>query len=166
MPWNMPFLTHLEIFPRTKNKTRKRYKKANNSTTTLSSNSQFLQPSSQTKYQSIKMFARVYSLFFFLFFAFPMLASAAVVARTDQCNTGPIQCCNKVGTAQAIGYTHILAAAGIVIQPVDAILGVECSPITIIGAGGNSCSAQPVCCTGNTYNGLVNVGCTTVNINL
>ena len=32
---------------------------------------------------------------------------------------------------------------------INALLGVGCSPISVIGVGGNSCSANPVCCTNN-----------------
>ena len=38
---------------------------------------------------------------------------------------------------------------GIVLGPINALLGVGCSPISVIGVGGNSCSANPVCCTNN-----------------
>ncbi|PPR06781.1 hypothetical protein CVT24_011281 [Panaeolus cyanescens] len=116
------------------------------------------------------MFARVYNLFFFLFVALPLLASATVLPRTDgpsnQCNTGPIQCCNNVGTVDALGLGTILGLLGIVLDPVTALLGINCSPLSVIGVGGNSCSATPVCCTGNVFNGLINLGCSPIVINL
>ncbi|KAF9051488.1 fungal hydrophobin-domain-containing protein [Panaeolus papilionaceus] len=116
------------------------------------------------------MFACVYNLFSVLFFALPLLASASVLPRTDgpsnQCNTGPIQCCNNVGTANALGLGSILSLLGIVLDPVTALIGINCSPLSVIGIGGNSCSATPVCCTGNTFNGLINLGCSPININL
>ncbi|KAF8204671.1 hydrophobin-251 [Pholiota molesta] len=31
---------------------------------------------------------------------------------------------------------------------------------------GTSCSAQPVCCTNDSFNGVVALGCTPININL
>ncbi|KAF8154175.1 fungal hydrophobin-domain-containing protein [Crassisporium funariophilum] len=131
------------------------------------------------------MLSRVYSLFFFTL-VLPMIASATALPRGDrdkgdkrkgdqpadnssgggQCNTGPIQCCNQVGTVDSLGLADDFEAKGIVIDPFDAVIAVNCSPITIGGVGGNSCNAQPVCCNNNTYNGLVNVGCVVVNINL
>jgi hypothetical protein len=52
------------------------------------------------------MFARISTLFMFLFFALPLLAAASAVPRggsgggggtppVNQCNTGPIQCCKS-----------------------------------------------------------------------
>ena len=45
----------------------------------------------------------------------------------------------------------LLGLLGIVIDGVDALLGLECSPITIVGLGsGNACSANVVCCENNS----------------
>ena len=38
---------------------------------------------------------------------------------------------------------------GVVLGPITALVGVNCSPISVIGVGGNSCNANPVCCTNN-----------------
>ena len=44
----------------------------------------------------------------------------------------------------------LLGLLGIVLDGVDALLGLDCSPITIIGAGtGNACSSNVVCCQNN-----------------
>ena len=43
----------------------------------------------------------------------------------------------------------LLDLLGIVLGPITALVGVNCSPISVIGAGGNSCSATPVCCAEN-----------------
>ncbi|KAF6749982.1 fungal hydrophobin [Ephemerocybe angulata] len=101
------------------------------------------------------------------------LASAAVAIPTEpapipasQCNTGPIQCCNSLQAANTPAVSTLLGLLGIVVQPITALVGLTCSPISIIGLPGNSCSAQPVCCTNNSFNGLVAIGCTPVNINL
>ncbi|KIM46729.1 hypothetical protein M413DRAFT_23093 [Hebeloma cylindrosporum] len=111
------------------------------------------------------MLARIYSLFF-LFVALSLVNATAVPRGGGQCNTGPIQCCNQVDTAQNLGLTSALGLLGVVLGPVDALIGVSCSPITPIGASGNSCTAQPVCCTNNNFNGLIAVGCSPVNVNL
>ncbi|KAF5326106.1 hypothetical protein D9611_000582 [Ephemerocybe angulata] len=84
----------------------------------------------------------------------------------SQCNTGPIQCCNSVQAANAPAVSTLLGLLGIVLQDVTALVGVTCSPISVIGVAGNSCSAQPVCCTNNTFNGVVALGCSPVNLNL
>ncbi|KAJ3512141.1 hypothetical protein NLJ89_g3696 [Agrocybe chaxingu] len=89
----------------------------------------------------------------------------------SQCNTGPVQCCNSVGAANAGGLFGLLLGPvlnilGLSIDPINAIVGLTCNPISVIGIGGNSCSAQPVCCQNNTFNGLIAIGCTPVNLNL
>ncbi|KAJ2913203.1 hypothetical protein MD484_g7219, partial [Candolleomyces efflorescens] len=84
----------------------------------------------------------------------------------SQCNTGPIQCCNSVQSAGAPAVTALFALLGIAAQDVNVPVGVTCSPISIIGLPGNSCSAQTVCCENNSFNGVVAIGCTPININL
>ena len=52
--------------------------------------------------------------------------------------------------ADSAGIAAILALLGIVLQDVNAAVGLDCSPITVIGVGtGNSCSANVVCCQNN-----------------
>ncbi|KAF9442358.1 fungal hydrophobin [Macrolepiota fuliginosa MF-IS2] len=118
------------------------------------------------------MFARVATIFTFLFLILPALAAASAVPRTnspppvDQCNTGSIQCCNSVQSSDSSVVSLLAGLLGIVLGPITGQVGVTCSPITVIGAGGNSCSAQPVCCTGNSFSGLLVLGCSPINLNL
>ncbi|KAF8838083.1 hydrophobin [Paxillus ammoniavirescens] len=107
------------------------------------------------------MFARVFALL-----PLALLASASHLEARDQCNTGSISCCNQVQSAQQasglltqLGLAAVAAAAG-------GNVGLTCTPVTIIGTGsGCDATQQPVCCTGNQFNGLVNVGCTPINVN-
>ncbi|KJA22824.1 hypothetical protein HYPSUDRAFT_103956, partial [Hypholoma sublateritium FD-334 SS-4] len=85
---------------------------------------------------------------------------------TDQCNTGSAQCCQSVQSASTPSVASILATLGIVGQGATVPVGVTCSPLTIVGASGTSCSAQPVCCTNDSFNGVVALGCTPINLNL
>jgi Fungal hydrophobin len=55
-------------------------------------------------------------------------------------------------------YGILLGLLGITI-PANTIVGVHCSSLNIIGGGGNTCTQQTVCCNGNTYNGLITLGC-------
>ncbi|KAK7686589.1 hypothetical protein QCA50_010189 [Cerrena zonata] len=116
------------------------------------------------------MFARAYSLIFFLLFALPLLAvatpSGIIEARQGQCNTGPIQCCNQTLAATDPLVGLLAGLLGVVLGPITALVGVNCSPISVIGVGGNSCSANPVCCTNNGIGGLLSIGCLPISLGL
>ncbi|THU91476.1 fungal hydrophobin [Dendrothele bispora CBS 962.96] len=100
------------------------------------------------------------------------LATLAVATPTrrnepaSQCNTGPVQCCNSVQSADSKSVAGLLSLLGIVVQDVNALVGVTCSPISVIGVGGDSCSANPVCCENNSFNGIVAIGCVPVDLSL
>jgi hypothetical protein len=56
----------------------------------------------------------------------------------SQCNTGPVQCCNSVEMASDPSAAQLLGVLGVVVQDVNALVGITCNPISVIGAGGNS----------------------------
>ncbi|KIJ64698.1 hypothetical protein HYDPIDRAFT_62219, partial [Hydnomerulius pinastri MD-312] len=92
-------------------------------------------------------------------------APGALVERDDQCNTGSIQCCNNTYSSTDASLTSLLGLLGVVLGPISGLVGLGCTPVTVIGTGsGAVCTQQPVCCTGNTYNGLINVGCSPINL--
>ncbi|KIJ48500.1 hypothetical protein M422DRAFT_247848 [Sphaerobolus stellatus SS14] len=83
----------------------------------------------------------------------------------SQCNTGDAQCCNSVTSASDPSTADLLGLLGIVVQGVGVLVGTTCSPITVVGVGGGAnCAQQPVCCTNNNFNGVVNVGCTPISL--
>ncbi|PPQ70441.1 hypothetical protein CVT26_013935 [Gymnopilus dilepis] len=84
----------------------------------------------------------------------------------DQCTTGSLQCCQSVEQADDPAAASIIKSLGIVVQDVTALVGLTCDPIAVVGAGSSSCSEQPVCCENNSFNGLIAIGCTPININL
>ncbi|THU90507.1 fungal hydrophobin [Dendrothele bispora CBS 962.96] len=92
--------------------------------------------------------------------------ATTVTEPASQCNTGPVQCCNSVQTAGSPAAAGILGLLGVVVQDLNVPVGLTCSPISVIGVGGDSCSANPVCCEDNSFNGLIAIGCVPVNINL
>jgi hypothetical protein len=57
---------------------------------------------------------------------------------SNQCNTGTLQCCNSVQTAGSDAVSKLLGLLGIVVGDVNALVGVTCSPITVIGTGATS----------------------------
>ncbi|KAF5354399.1 hypothetical protein D9758_010749 [Tetrapyrgos nigripes] len=89
-----------------------------------------------------------------------------VTEPASQCNTGPIQCCNSVQKAGSDAVSSVLGLLGVIIDDLDVLVGLTCDPISVIGVGGDSCSATPVCCEDNTFNGVIAVGCVPVIINL
>ncbi|KIJ33019.1 hypothetical protein M422DRAFT_183675, partial [Sphaerobolus stellatus SS14] len=87
----------------------------------------------------------------------------------SQCNTGDAQCCNSVSSVSNPSTAALLGLLGVVIQGVDVLVGITCSPIIAIGVGGGFISflysaQQPVCCTNTSFNGVVNIGCTPISL--
>ncbi|TFK85228.1 hydrophobin [Polyporus arcularius HHB13444] len=92
---------------------------------------------------------------------FSVLAVATPIARDGgSCSTGPIQCCQDVQKASDPATSLLLGLLGVVVQAVDVAIGLDCSPITVVGVGaGGSCDANTVCCENNNVGGLISVGC-------
>ncbi|EMD36640.1 hydrophobin [Gelatoporia subvermispora B] len=86
-----------------------------------------------------------------------------VTEPASQCSTGPIQCCDSTEMASSANGAALLGLLGVVVQGIDALIGVNCSPITVVGVGsGNACSATTVCCQNNAVGGLISIGCVPV----
>ncbi|KAI0353887.1 hydrophobin [Trametes cingulata] len=96
--------------------------------------------------------------------AFTALAAATPVPQADgSCNTGAITCCQDIRPAGDAGVTALLGLLGVAIDDVTASVGLNCSPISVVGvASGNACSSTPVCCQNNNVGGLVSIGCVPV----
>ncbi|RDX51667.1 fungal hydrophobin [Lentinus brumalis] len=91
---------------------------------------------------------------------FSVLAVATPVARdTGSCSTGSIQCCDSVSKASDPTTSVLLGLLGVVVQGVDVLVGLTCSPISVVGVGSSSCSSNVVCCENNNVGGLISVGC-------
>ncbi|KAJ4474837.1 hydrophobin [Lentinula aciculospora] len=84
-------------------------------------------------------------------------ATTTTITSVD-CTTGPIKCCDSTKTAGSAAGSLLLGLLGIVVQDLNVLLGLNCSPITVIGTSG-SCSAQTVCCEDNAVGGLISIGC-------
>ncbi|KAH7919202.1 fungal hydrophobin [Leucogyrophana mollusca] len=114
------------------------------------------------------MFARLSTAVAVSYFALLAVATPANVARqSSECDTGSAYCCNSVQAADSSAVTTLLGLLGIVLGDITGNVGLTCSPLTIIGTGsGASCNQEPVCCTNDEYNGLINLGCSPLNLNL
>ncbi|KAL5514010.1 hypothetical protein ACEPAG_2771 [Sanghuangporus baumii] len=93
--------------------------------------------------------------------------SGAPQPSGSMCSTGPVQCCNSVQPASSKEASNMLGLLGVVLQGANVPVGLNCIPISVIGAGsGGTCNAQTVCCENNQFNGLINIGCSPINIGL
>ncbi|OJT01980.1 Fruiting body protein SC3 [Trametes pubescens] len=100
--------------------------------------------------------------------ALPLLAAATPLEVRNtpaSCSTGAIQCCESTEKASSPSAAKVLGLLGVVVQDVDVIVGLTCSPITVVGVGsGSSCNANTVCCEDNSHGGLVSIGCVPVTL--
>ncbi|KAF9562994.1 fungal hydrophobin [Agrocybe pediades] len=112
------------------------------------------------------------SAFTYAAMALPILAAANELEARDSCNTGVVQCCQSLTAnsatdlAQALGGGLLGLSLSAIIGSITGTVGVNCSPLSLIGVSGNTCSTQPVCCTNNFNGGLIQAGCTPINVGL
>ena len=66
------------------------------------------------------------------------ITATPTATTASQCNTGPIQCCDSTEQASSEKGTSLLGLLGIVLEDLNVLLGINCSPISVIGLGGNS----------------------------
>ncbi|KAG2064743.1 hydrophobin [Suillus decipiens] len=94
-------------------------------------------------------------------------ALSARGGTSGECNTGTISCCDSTYAYGDPSLTKITSGLGISLDPFEGFAGVDCSPMSVVGAGsGAVCTQEPVCCSGNTYYGIINIGCSPINIYL
>ncbi|GJE93625.1 fungal hydrophobin [Phanerochaete sordida] len=96
------------------------------------------------------------------------IASPALVSRAPTtCSAGPVQCCNSVQPASSAEASKALGLIGLVLSGLDVPVGLDCDPISVIGAGSSAnCNSEPVCCDEIHQNGLLNIGCLPLNAQL
>ncbi|KAF8809959.1 fungal hydrophobin [Phlegmacium glaucopus] len=83
----------------------------------------------------------------------------------SKCETGKLHCCKSTQLPTAPAASAALGPLGISADTISGFVGITCTSITVTG-GSNSCSAQPVCCTDNSFGGVVSLGCNPVNLSL
>ncbi|KAF8982720.1 fungal hydrophobin [Cyathus striatus] len=77
---------------------------------------------------------------------------------TTQCNAGNEVCCNSIEDANSPSLQGLLEALGVVLGGITGQVGVDCVPISG-GLSSNDCSNPPICCTGNSFNSAIIIGC-------
>ncbi|KAG1796106.1 hydrophobin [Suillus subaureus] len=109
------------------------------------------------------MFAR----FFTVVFLAALAVASPLTLRDGQCNTGNIQCCQSYTSTSDYNKMANLRGVAEIAAGIAGKVGQNCSPMTAVGlANGARCNQQPMCCSNNKMNGLVNVGCTPINLGL
>ena len=66
-------------------------------------------------------------------FTVATILAAATSALAQSCSTGPIQCCDTVEKASDPAVAKMLGGLGVVVQDVNALVGITCTPVTVIG---------------------------------
>ncbi|KAH9849346.1 fungal hydrophobin-domain-containing protein [Lenzites betulinus] len=86
-------------------------------------------------------------------------------ATGSTCSTGPIQCCNSVESSSSAAGSLLLGLLGVVLGDITGLIGLDCSPLSVIGVGsGNACSSNAVCCQNNNVGGLISIGCLPIEL--
>ncbi|KAF8521367.1 hypothetical protein BU17DRAFT_87906 [Hysterangium stoloniferum] len=78
---------------------------------------------------------------------------------------GSPKCCKNVGAAGSTPMNALLKPLNIALDDPTAIIGLECTTLTLVGDGkGGNCAQHPVCCKDVKFDGVVNVGCTSISL--
>ncbi|KAF5320948.1 hypothetical protein D9619_001626 [Psilocybe cf. subviscida] len=98
--------------------------------------------------------------------ALPIFAAATAVPVTsrDECSGGTINCCNSTQLSTAANLGSLGGLLGISLPNLGGLIGLTCSSIAALAALNQGCSTQQVCCTGNSFNGLIALGCIAINV--
>ncbi|KAG8216644.1 hydrophobin [Butyriboletus roseoflavus] len=86
-----------------------------------------------------------------------------LIGRNPQCDTGSMQCCQSMQPAgsPALSVLASLLGLDLPVADDDTQVGLQCSSLSGAGSG---CEAQPVCCSNTSFNGLINMGCSPINL--
>jgi len=87
------------------------------------------------------------------------------VTTSASCDVGQAQCCQSLHQSSDKQSSFVSSLLGIVIPADNSMLGLQCTPIASLLSvtGSSTCNSKPVCCTGNEYDGLVNIGCSPIS---
>ncbi|GJE95130.1 fungal hydrophobin [Phanerochaete sordida] len=87
--------------------------------------------------------------------ALTVLAVATPAARVASRNDPTVACCTGTEAADSAAGARLLSLLGIILPDVNVLLALECSPISIFGAGsGSACSGTTVSCSGGIIDGI------------
>ncbi|KAF8697512.1 hypothetical protein AX14_001352 [Amanita brunnescens Koide BX004] len=109
------------------------------------------------------MLARISALVSALAIAAP-IASAVPTYGGGSCNVGTVHCCNSIQNSHSQQVETLAGQDVDLLRGLTGNVGLGCTVIGAVGLGGNSCSAQPACCSNNKINGLITVDCSPINV--
>ncbi|KLO19516.1 hypothetical protein SCHPADRAFT_935309 [Schizopora paradoxa] len=75
-------------------------------------------------------------------------------------------CCDSTTTSGAAGIAQLLQSLGLVVQGANVPIGLGCSPITVVGVSGTSCTNDPVTCDQVDSTSLIGINCTPIDVSL
>jgi hypothetical protein len=101
----------------------------------------------------------------FVALAFATLAVATPTRRNGAPSSPGNVCCNSVTTASDPAAATILKSIGVVVQDVNALVGLTCTDVTVIGDSATCGSTQTeVSCQDNSHAELISVSCVPVTV--
>ncbi|KAJ6603471.1 fungal hydrophobin-domain-containing protein [Mycena vulgaris] len=88
-----------------------------------------------------------------------LAAPSTEVARDAFCGDfASLECCNQVVTPNDPSVSVLLGLLGIDPNSTSGNVGVTCTPAIVID-GTTTCTARLVCCSNNSFNGIIALGC-------
>ncbi|EAU80707.1 hydrophobin-251 [Coprinopsis cinerea okayama7 len=115
------------------------------------------------------MFARLTSALLAFTLVSAVVAGGHKNVDYQQCNGGKIQCCNSVQDSKSLdqSLTKLLGLLKVDVKQITGQVGTGCTSLNVLGVGGgSSCTQQKVCCTNNSFNGVVALGCSPINVSV
>ncbi|CAO3615388.1 unnamed protein product [Cunninghamella blakesleeana] len=98
---------------------------------------------------------------------------ASAVPRQNvgtQCGNSFNACCNQIQTVSKNDFQTLSSVVNIFgasfEKNFNGQLGISCTAVGVLGAGGNQCNNQPACCQRVEQSGIFGWNCSPVNINL
>ncbi|KLO13693.1 fungal hydrophobin [Schizopora paradoxa] len=93
-----------------------------------------------------------------------ILAVATPAPWGSSGSTTPNACCTSTTTAGNSAFAGLFQSLGIDISNVNVPIGLGCSPITVVGVSGTSCTNDPVSCDQIFTPSLVGLNCVPVDV--
>jgi hypothetical protein len=80
----------------------------------------------------------------FVTVALSALATLAIAAPANQCNTGPVQCCNTVEESNNMSShtSKLCGLANVDVKNLTGKIGTNCTPVAALALAGNKWSVQ------------------------